>query len=188
MTFVDRIARLGWIATGALALSASACATSQGSTVPVSTTSTTGATGYTPEGVELYLARQDGVSSCGADLRENVDFAPRAVEIAPSELPDIDRWARCLNQPELQHATVVLVGGDVAAEPQPLFVQRAQRIRDALVARGVDPRRVVIGAANAAREGGRNAAATGVRVEVTNSQTLRGFVPPDTGVRRSAYR
>jgi hypothetical protein len=187
MTFVDRIARLGWIATGVAALvAASACATSQGSNVPVSTTTTTGASSAaTPEGVELYIARQNAGRSCGADLRANVDFVARTADMLPGEISDVERWARCLNQPELLHATVVLVGGVAASESQELFIQRAQRIRDALIARGVDPQRVIIGATNASREGGPYAALTGVRVEVTSSQTVRSFVPADTGVRRA---
>jgi hypothetical protein len=98
-------------------------------------------------------------------------------------MPDIDRWASCLNEPQMQHATVVLVGGQARSEPDGLFVARAGRVRDALIARGVEARRIVIGTENASRDGTPFAGNTGVRVETTHQQSLREFVPPDTGAR-----
>ena len=185
MNPVDRIARLGWLATATLALAmASACASTQtpaSAQTPVSTTTTTGAQVVEP-GSELYPSRQ-AVLKCGGDLRENVDFMPRSASIDRSDMPDIDRWARCLNQPEMKHATIVLVGGQARSEPEGLFVERAGRVRDALIARGVDARRIVIGTANASRDGTPFAGNTGVRLELTHEQSLREFVPPDTGVR-----
>lgn len=180
---VDRIARLGWFATATLALvGASACASTQTQT-PVSTTTTTSAQSVDPAGVELYLARQPAKSACGGDLRQNVDFLPRSPTIDRADLPDMDRWAACLNQPQMEHATIVLVGSQALSEPEGLFVLRAQHVRQALIARGVDARRIVIGATNASRDGSPFAGSTGVRIETTSEQTLRGFVTPDTGVR-----
>jgi len=184
MNPADRIARLGWLATATLALAtASACASTQTPQTPVSTTTTTSAQAVDPAGVELYLARKPASAKCGGDLRENVDFLPRSGSIDRTDMPDLDRWARCLNEPEMQHATVVLVGGQALSEPPGLFVERAGRVRDALVARGVEARRIVIGATNASRDGTPFAGNTGVRIETTHEQTLRGFVPVDTGVR-----
>jgi hypothetical protein len=179
MNPVDRIARLGWFATAMLAM-ASACASAQN---PVSTTTTTSAQVVAPERVELYLARQPASSRCGGDLRPNVDFLPRSGSIDRADLPDLDRWAACLNQPEMQHATIVLVGGQALSEPEGLFAERAGHVRDALIARGVEARRIVIGATNASRDGTPFAGNTGVRIETTHQQSLREFVPPDTGVR-----
>ena len=89
----------------------------------------------------------------------------------------------CLASRPLHDTTVVLVGGQAASEPAGFFVARAGRIRDALIARGVDLHRIVIGATNASREGGLMVGDTGVRIEVTHWQQVRGFVPSDTGVR-----
>jgi hypothetical protein len=185
MNPVDKIARLGWFATVTLALAmASACASTQAQTpTPVSTTMTTSAEVADRDGVELYFARLAASSKCGGDLRENVDFLPRSASIDQADMPDIDRWARCLNEPQMQHATVVLVGGQAKSEPDGLFVARAGRVRDALIARGVEARRIVIGTQNASRDGTPFAGNTGVRVETTHQQSLRAFVPPDTGAR-----
>ena len=183
---VDRIARLGWFATATLALAAvTACASTPA--MPVSTTTTTSAevarAGADPGGGQLYMAPRASATKCGGDLRPNVDFLPRSTTIDRSDVPDIDRWAACLQVPEMEHTTVVLVGGQAASEPEGFFVARAERVRDALIARGVDSGRIVIGATNASREGGLVVGNTGVRIEVTHRQQVRGFVPSDTGVR-----
>ena len=180
---VDRIARLGWFATATLALAAaSGCARTQPPPV-VSTTTTTSAEVVDPMGPQLYPRQQRAVTKCGDDLRQNVDFLPRSAAIDRTDMPDIDRWAGCLNEPEMQHATVVLLGGQSVNEPENLFVERASRVRNALIARGVDARRIVIGTHNASRDGTPFAGNTGVRIELTHRQQLREFVPPDTGVR-----
>ena len=189
MNRVDTIARLGWFATAMLGLAlggATGCAaTTQGG--PVSTTTTTSAevgnAGGAQSGEQLTMAPRPSAAKCGGDLRQNVDFLPRTTTIDRADVPDIDRWAACLLVPEMEHTTVVLVGGQAASEPEGLFVARATRLRDALVARGVDSRRIVIGATNASRQGGPVAGNDGVRIEVTHRQQLRGFVPSDTGVR-----
>jgi hypothetical protein len=149
----------------------------------VSTTTTTSAQVADRDGVELYFARLAASSKCGGDLRENIDFLPRSASIDQADMPDIDRWAKCLNEPQMQHATVVLVGGQARSEPDGLFVARAGRVRDALIARGIEARRIVIGTENASRDGTPFAGNTGVRVETTHQQSLREFVPPDTGAR-----
>jgi hypothetical protein len=187
MSRVDRIARLGWFATAMLGVAlagATGCAAST-QRVPVSTTTITaadGSAGSDPGGGQLYMAPATA-KKCGGDLRQNVDFVPRSTTIDRADMPDLDRWAACLQVPEMEHTTVVLVGGQAASEPEGFFVARAERIRDALIARGIDSRRIVIGATNASREGGLVVGDTGVRIEVTHRQQVREFVPPDTGVR-----
>ncbi|MEA2746933.1 MAG: OmpA family [Myxococcales bacterium] len=188
MQRVDRIARLGWFATAMLAVvTASACASTQSGIVPVSTTTTTSAELATPDPVvDPYVARRPNAPKCGDDVLAvvpNIDFVPRSANIDRADLPDLDRWASCLNEKQMEHTTVVLTGGQSLSEPEGLYLVRAQHIRDALVGRGVDPSRIVIGATNAAREGGPFASNTGVRIEVTYVQTIRGFVPSDTGMR-----
>lgn len=183
---VHRIARLGLFATATLALAAaSGCATTQ--EPRVSTTTTTGAEVVDPQGPQLYPRAQRVVTKCGDDLRQNVDFLPRSASIDRTDMPDIDRWAACLNEPEMAHATVVLLGGQSVNEPENLFVERAGRVRNALIARGVDARRIVIGTHNASRDGTPFAGSTGVRIELTHRQQLRDFVPPDTGVRDTIH-
>lgn len=186
MNAVDKIARLGWFATATLALAAATGCASTRSQVPVSTTTTTSADVVDPSGPGLYPPLST-TSKCGGDLRQNVDFLPRSASIDRADMPDVDRWARCLNQSYMQHATVVLVGGQAPSEPEGLFVERAARVRSALIARGVDAHRIVIGTQNASRDGTPFAGNTGVRVELTNQQTLREFVPPDTGVRATIH-
>ena len=192
MESVNRNARLGWFATAAIAagtaaaltVAAAGCGSPQ--TPVVSTTSTTSASVVDPAGPELYPTRPPrAVTNCGDDLRQNVDFVPRSAAIDNSDLPDLDRWAGCLNEPEMQHTTVVLLGGQSVNEPENLFVERATRVRNALVARGVDARRIVVGTHNASRDGTPFAGNTGVRLEITHRQQLREFVPPDTGVRQT---
>jgi hypothetical protein len=53
-------------------------------------------------------------------------------------------------------------------------MKRASVVRVMLVARGIDPQRIIIGARNASREGGPHAVKDAVRVESTYAQTLRG--------------
>lgn len=183
MNPVGKIARLGWFATATLALAtASACASTQTQT-QVSTTATTSAQAVDPEGVELYQGRRPPASTCGGDLSQNVDFVPRSGTLERTDLPELDRWAQCLNQPQMRHNTIVLVGGQSVTEPQGLFVLRAQRVRAYLIARGIDAPRIIVGTANASRDGTPFAGNTGVRLEVTHEQGLRDFVNPDSGLR-----
>jgi outer membrane protein OmpA-like peptidoglycan-associated protein len=165
---------------------ASACASTQAGVAPVSTTTTMSAELANPDPVvDPYLARRPNAPKCGDEvsaLLPSIEFFPGSATIDRADLADIDRWAGCLNQRQMQHATVVLLGGQSPSEPEGLFAVRAQRIRDALVARGVDPGRIVIGATNAARQGGPYASSTGVRFEVTYLRTTRRFAPPDPGV------
>ncbi len=189
MNPVDKIARLGWFATATVALvaAASGCASTQAQAPIVSTTTTTGSDladrVVDPAGPVLYATTSPTRSKCGDDLRQNVDFVPRSAAIDRADMGDIDRWAACLQVPEMQNATVVLVGGQSPSEREDLFTDRAERVRDALMARGVDGRRIVIGATNASRDGTPFASNTGVRIETTHEQTIRQFVPPDTGAR-----
>jgi hypothetical protein len=191
MNPVDRSARLGWFATAAFAfgaLGAFGAIAGCGGTQAVGTTSTTSASVVDPNGPELYPTRLRSVTNCGDDLRQNVDFVPRSAAIDNSDLPDLNRWAGCLNEPEMKHTTVVLLGGQSVNEPENLFAERATRVRNALVARGVDARRIVIGTHNASRDGTPFAGNTGVRLEITHRQQLREFVPPDTGAQNTLVR
>lgn len=182
MKLVNGVRAMG--AAGALALMAASvgslacgCASAPRQE-PVSSATVTGydyTPAYTPGAVELYVARQDQEGACPRDLAPNIDFVPKTAQIAGSEAGDLDRWAKCLNQPYFQHTTVVLVGGDEPGGPAGLFLQRAARIRDSLVMRGVDGSRVLIGAPSAARDGGPYATTQGVRVELSSSTTLRAM-------------
>ena len=112
---------------------------------------------------------------------------PRTAELLADEGPGLDAWAKCLTYPGLEHVTIVLVGGDEREGPVGLFLQRAQRVREALLARGVDAQRVVIGATNAGREGAGSRTSTGsVRLEMTTMSTIRSF-PPQTNVHYRAH-
>ncbi len=187
MNRVDRIARLGWFATAMLGLATATGCAAAAQGMAVSTTTTTaadvGSNGAVPRGGQLTMAPRPSAAKCGSDLRQNVDFVPRSTAIDPADMADIDRWGACLQVPEMEHVTVILVGGQAASEPEGFFVARAARIRDALIARGVDGHRIVIGATNASREGGPVVGNTGVRIEITHRQQVRAFVPSDTGVR-----
>jgi hypothetical protein len=77
------------------------------------------------------------------------------------------------------------MGGEAPRSPEPLFAERGQQIKNALVARGVDPRRILIAPTNATREGGPWASVDGVRIEVTNLEQLRDFPERDPSVRRA---
>ena len=178
---MDTQHRFGWAAFALVGLALGGCA---GATraEPVSTTSTT-AGGYMPGGVELYMARRDAPGQCPSDLSPNIEFPQRSVELVPAEGAYLDKWAACLNHPALSQATVVLVGGDDPAGVQGLFVRRAQRVKEALIARGVDGGRIVIGASNAARAGGAYASASAVRVEITHTNVVRSFPNQDPAVR-----
>jgi hypothetical protein len=171
MRLAQGIAAIGFVVL-------SACATSS-TRSQVGTTTTTSADPYAPGAVELYVARRSGQGACPQDLPSNIEFPALAADLPASEIADVSKWAACLNHPELQHATVVLVGGQAATDPDSLFVQRAQRIRAELVRHGVDARRIVIGAPNQAREGGRYAATNAVRLEIstTTSETMRAVAP-----------
>jgi len=164
-----------------VALFGVACATT--SRDAVGQTSTT-AGAYAPGSVELYMARSDSSGGCSSDLARTVDFAPNATDVAVGEVRELERWARCLSRPELEHATLVLVGGQDPNAPDNLFVQRAMRIREVLSSRGVDVSRIVIGAPNATREGGRVAETTSVRLELTTAASIAGMRPSDAAVMR----
>lgn len=180
----------GLVAACACALGAAAlgCASAPRAE-PVSTTTTTAAEpGYTPGEVQLYVARNSGASqACSPSLTPDVDFAPRTADPQPGELATLDAWARCLNLPELAQTTIVLLGGNDVDGPADLFMQRAERVREALVARGIDPQRIVVGATNATREGGPYASKSGVRLETTHATTVRSF-PPQNKLARYGVR
>jgi outer membrane protein OmpA-like peptidoglycan-associated protein len=142
---------------------------------PVSATTTRGAD--IAGELELGGARDPDQPACKVDVSPDVHFAPRTAALLPGETRALEAWASCFNRPQLVHMTVVLLGGEDDEGSLGIFAQRAGVVRDLLVARGVDPQRVVIGAPNRSREGGHRAGADAVRVEATHAQTLRGMAP-----------
>lgn len=156
-------------AVGLIAVLGLACAHDPGDRVSTTTT-----TGYTPSGIELYLARTTS-EGCPQDLQQSVHFEPGQDVLSPTEIVDLQQWASCLNQKEMKDETVVLTGGRDPDPDNPIFVRRARAIRSELAQRGVDPARVIVGTANATREGGRLGPSDEVRFELSTSSTLRAM-------------
>jgi outer membrane protein OmpA-like peptidoglycan-associated protein len=148
----------------------------------VSITTTTGG-GYDPAEVELYTAGAPPPNGCRGSLASDVDFAPGTADLRANETLTLDAWATCLNRPELAHTTVILLGREGDDTTAGLFAQRASLVRAVLIDRGIDPARIVVGAANATRHGGRYPVKDSVRVEHTYAQTIRGGTPKALGVR-----
>ena len=193
MNCAGKMERLGWFATALAAVAAigvAGCATGPRSE-PVSTTSTTSAPAPDDRGgsVELYVARQHsaGQGVCGAPI-PNIEFPSQSAELRSTEVPHIDQWAACLTRRQLEHVNVVLIGG---ADPNDrgdhdgLFVLRAQQIKNALVARGVDPARIVIAAPSPTGAGGPWASAPGVHIEITHLEEVRAFAAPGPSAPRA---
>lgn len=149
---------------------------------PVSQASLTSGPVYAPDAVELYAARRAAGAECGTRLAPTLQFAPGTDALRPGEVERLAAWAVCLNRPELAHTTVVLLGADEPNGPTGLFGARTKRIRDALVARGVAPERVIVGAPSATREGGKMGPTSSVLLELTSSDTLRALAPVDPPV------
>lgn len=141
-----------------------------------STTTTTGA--YQAGGVDLYLAR-DGRAPCAREMSRSIDFASGSANIDPSERQQLDAWAKCLNEPAMKEAVIVVTGTVDPTEENALFRQRAQVIKDALVMRGVDPKRIMI--AGDTREGPQ--ARQDVHLEVSGRTNVQTFAPADPVVR-----
>ena len=156
-------------ALGLIAVLVGACAHDRSERVSTTTT-----TGYTPTGIELYVARSTS-EGCPKDLRQSVHFEPGEAELSPPEIVDLQQWAMCLNQKEMKDETVVLTGGRDPDPDNPLFMRRAHAIRSELVQRGVDASRIVIGTANATREGGPMGPSDDVRFELTTATSLRAM-------------
>lgn len=153
-------------------LTATGCASARASDREAVSTTTT--TGYTPTGVELYAARATS-RGCERDLAQGVHFAEGADVLTAREQVDVQQWSACLNRPELKDATVVLTGGLDPADDEGLFARRAATVRTELARRGVDPSRVLLGAPNAAREGGRVGPSNAIRLEVSTCNSLRAL-------------
>jgi len=174
---------MGWIATAALsvaALGAIGCASGRRAE-PVTTTN---ASNYMPGDGELPIPTEQRKSRgpCGTELVANIDFARRNAVLPPGAPADLDRWAKCLNEPALEEHTVVLVGKDEVLGPR-LFKERANQVRNALIFRGVDPRRLIVARSDATSSGPPTDPNT-VRLEVTHLTTIREFGPPVRRVRR----
>jgi hypothetical protein len=169
---------IAWMASMVcLATAASACATTTRAE-PVSVTTITSASAVPDASVEVQLAREPRGRACGTDLRSNVGFRAGTADIVAGEDVEIERWAACLTQPYLATATVVLAGSQDLDTPAELFVRRASRVRDALVQRGVDARRIVIGTPSGSLGHGPYAVSEGVHLQATNQETIRGFTQP----------
>lgn len=141
-----------------------ACSSGQ-ARAPAGTAATTASESgaYTPDSLVLYVARREIAGACGDDLSPTLELAPDQAELSPSQKVEIEKWALCLQRPELRDARVVLVQPRVAES-----AGRAQLLRDELAARGVDPARVSVAAAPA---NGERAVASpnDVRVELARS-------------------
>ncbi len=142
----------------------------------VGTTATTAADvpPVSTSSVELFVARNASGVTCPQNLPHSLPFRRGSADMSTIEAADLDKWAACMRSPDLEHATVVLAGGE-DADPfghDELFTRRATHIREALAARGVDPSRILIAAQKKA--GAENALAPDrVRVEMTTSSTVR---------------
>jgi hypothetical protein len=184
MQRVDRIAQLGWFATAAVvALAIGGCAPAA-RPEPVSTTTTTGAITSRAHPIPLedrLPAPLDPAACAPRDLMPVIDFTPRTAELQPGETKQLDRWEKCLDHPDQSHTTIVLVGDVETGAPASLYYQRAAVVRTALVMRGVDERRIVVGVPKTRREGGALLYPGGIRVEPTYQYTIRGFEPPPLG-------
>lgn len=111
---------------------------------------------------------------CSTKLPHDLEFDGASAELSPDERVEVQSWAKCLQHPGMDDATVVLLG-PADTRDETLFARRASAIREELVTRGVERSRVVIGTPNAAREGGRLAPANTVLLEVSGSSSLRGL-------------
>lgn len=144
-------------------LSISGCATRDA----VSTTTTTSGE-YVPRSAELFLARRDPAR---CQHLQSVAFVENTSQLEAGEGVELQKWALCLNQPELRHTTVVITGGDETGAVSGLYEQRAAVVRDGLVGRGVDAERVAIGAGNAAADGGKYGSTDSIRLVATSRTT-----------------
>jgi hypothetical protein len=124
---------------------------------------------YTPRSVVLYLARSELIGACGDDRSPSIRFAPGTPELPAQARVELEKWALCLQRPELAKAGVVLLppGGVGDGGKAALYERRARELRDSLAARGVDPARVTIGAPSAGPERGPESATDAITLEVT---------------------
>jgi len=113
-------------------------------------------------------------TGCSTNLPHILEFDEKATELSPDERVEVQSWANCLQQPQMMDSTVVLLGPNTSND-ETVFVRRAEAVRDELCRRGVERSRIVIGGANAAREGGRLGPAASVHVELTSSSSLRAM-------------
>jgi hypothetical protein len=154
----------------------------------VSTTTTSSATGSHAEALTVEERIEDrlptpleDVACAPRDVMPVLDFNSRTAELAPGETRDLDRWEKCLDHPDEQHTTIVLVGDVETGAPASLYYQRASMVRQALINRGVDEKRIVIGIPKTPRAGAGLLYTGGIRIEPTYQYTIRGFEPPPLG-------
>lgn len=142
---------------------------------------------FVPRSVELYTARQDLAGFCCLEeLAETIYFRPGTAEVLAGDEAEITKWALCLQRPGLEGVTLVLAGADAPEATPGLALRRAVALRDALVMRGLEPDRVVVGT-EAAREGVPPAPTTGVRLDLSGAR-LRSVPPPDPGPPYGVWR
>ena len=108
-------------------------------------------------------------------LHDSVQFAPSSETLTRQERRDIGRWASCLKRPEMEHQIVVVTGGANPEADGRLFQRRADAVRALLAQHGVDPGRVVTGAPNATRAGGRMGPCDELWLELSGASLLRAM-------------
>ncbi|CAN5908749.1 hypothetical protein BH11MYX4_BH11MYX4_08720 [soil metagenome] len=124
---------------------------------------------YTPGSIVLHVARRELVGACGDDLSATIQFGPDTTDVSPQQKVEIEKWALCLQRPELRHASVILVPPDPTGGTAALFERRAQRLRDALAARGVEPARLQIGPPPVSGAGSLASPPNAIRLELSRA-------------------
>jgi hypothetical protein len=176
MHLVDRIAPTGWLVAAALSIPfASACET-LAPPETVSSSTITSADAYREALDPERLPPTAELTACApAALAPVLAFRPHVAELAPGEMRGLDHWGRCLNHPDQEHTTIVLTGSIGPDGPEGLFYERAQFIRRALILRGIDEHRIVLGQPKMVVMDGPSTLLDGIRVEPTYQQSIRSF-------------
>jgi hypothetical protein len=132
--------------------------------------SNTTTTGYTTAGTVSPRPQRTG---CTSDLHSYVQFDHESSAVSAQQRGELVHWATCLNRPEMRDQTVVLTGGIDPDDRHPVFATRAAAIKNELATYGVDASRVVIGEANAVRDGGKLGPSDAVKIELAHASHLR---------------
>lgn len=122
-----------------------------------------------PSSIVLYVARRELQGTCGDDVAPAIEFPPDSADVAAQQKVEIEKWALCLQRPELRKASVVLVPPAPSSGGAALFEKRAKLLRDSLTARGVDASRLGIGAASTSGAAGEPSPANAIRLEVVRA-------------------
>jgi hypothetical protein len=85
---------------------------------------------------------------CGYAQLPSIPFERESVLVTPEEDVVIEKLSRCFTAPEMQSATIVLVGRAVTPVnpncPAELALQRAERVKEFLVGHGVPTERILV--------------------------------------------